>query len=355
MENQGMILPIYFVADESGSMSPWVNELNDGLTSLLEALQHQPFAASKVRLSVIGFAEDAKTYLEVADTRTLQGMPVLRARGARTSFMAAFDQLGYRISVDIPALKALGFLVTRPAVFFLTDGGPYLDEDWRGAYRYLMSKVAAPNILAFGIGEADPANITYVATKPNSYAFIAASGADTGWALAEFINSLTQSIVSSGQALSEGAAELRLANPDGFAPAAKQVSAAEPGRICASFSDGDAGGPVHAEVSFLWKGNRQASFEMTIPYRFEGTVGWPDGLNVELRYGQHHFLINGAAPTADDPASDAGMRDLYQWYRLAHEIVCLISNEAENGSSDGEVHGKPQPRASSIIPYQPTY
>ena len=32
------VLPIYFVADESGSMYPHVGELNQGLVSLLDAM-----------------------------------------------------------------------------------------------------------------------------------------------------------------------------------------------------------------------------------------------------------------------------------------------------------------------------
>jgi uncharacterized protein YegL len=62
MEPRGTVLPIYIVADESMSMAPCISELNDGLTSRLAALQGEPFAASKVRLSVIGFAEDAVAY-----------------------------------------------------------------------------------------------------------------------------------------------------------------------------------------------------------------------------------------------------------------------------------------------------
>jgi uncharacterized protein YegL len=63
MEPRGTVLPIYFFADESMSMAPCISQLNNGLTSLLAALQQEPFAASKVRLSVIGFAEDAIAYL----------------------------------------------------------------------------------------------------------------------------------------------------------------------------------------------------------------------------------------------------------------------------------------------------
>ena len=45
MEPRGTVLPIYLVADESMSMSPCIGELNEGLTSLLSALQREPVAA----------------------------------------------------------------------------------------------------------------------------------------------------------------------------------------------------------------------------------------------------------------------------------------------------------------------
>jgi uncharacterized protein YegL len=195
-------------------MGPNVDELNAGLASLQDALQRESFAAAKVRLSVIGFSETAFTYLEPADLRLLDMMPQLTAQGL-TSYASAFAQLAYRISVDIPSLKAQGYIVHRPAVFFLTDGLPNRNEDWRSARSKLLAQPAAPNILAFGIGDADAGTVCEVATKPN-FAFVAARGVDTGAAISEFITSLTQSVISSGHALAGGSAELQFEKPEGF-------------------------------------------------------------------------------------------------------------------------------------------
>lgn len=214
MEPQGTILPVYFVADESGSMTPHITELNDGLMSLQDSLQRESFAAAKVRFSVIGFSDVAHTYLEPTDLRELPTMPTLQPRGM-TSYAAAFDQLTYRLSVDVPALKAQGFAVNRPTVFFLTDGQPNHGDDWQTARSNLLAQHARPNILAFGIGEADGATIKEVATS-EQYAFIAARGLDTGKAISEFITSLTQSVIASGQALASGSAELQMEKPEGF-------------------------------------------------------------------------------------------------------------------------------------------
>lgn len=214
MEPRGSILLVYFVADESGSMGRHIGELNEGLASLHDALQRESFAAAKVRFSVIGFSDTAFTYLEPSDLRLLVGMPTLSAQGL-TSYAAAFDQLGYRIGVDVPSLKAQGYTVHRPAVFFLTDGLPNGNEDWRAARSNLLARPAAPNILGFGIGDADAATVRELATNP-SYAFVAARGVDTGAAISEFVTSLTQSVISSGQAMAAGSAELQFEKPEGF-------------------------------------------------------------------------------------------------------------------------------------------
>lgn len=214
MEPRGTVLPVYFVADESGSMTPNISELNDGLTSLQDALQKESFAASKIRFSVIGFSDSAFTHLELADLRTLEVMPTLQAAGM-TSYAAAFDQLTYRLSIDVPTLKGDGFMVNRPAVFFLTDGQPNAGEDWRASRSNLLAQSFRPNILAFGIGDADAATIKELATK-DEFAMVAARGHDTGAAIATFMASLTHSMVNSGQALASAQSELVIERPEGF-------------------------------------------------------------------------------------------------------------------------------------------
>jgi uncharacterized protein YegL len=214
MEPRGAILPIYFVADESGSMGPHIGELNHGLLSLQAALQRESMSASKVRFSVIGFSAEAFTYLEPADLRTAPQLPELTAQGS-TSYCAAFAAIGDRISVDMPRLKGHGFSVYRPTVFFLTDGVPTDREDWRAVRARLLDRPDAPNILSFGIGNADPAIVKEIATRQD-FAFVAERGTDTGVAVSEFVTSLTQSVISSGNAVASGSAELQFDKPEGY-------------------------------------------------------------------------------------------------------------------------------------------
>lgn len=214
MEPRGTILPVYFVADQSASMAQHMGELNHGLLSLQDALQRDPHAASKVRFSVIGFSDDAFTFLEPADLRSAPQLPELTAMGG-TSYCAAFDHLSYRISVDLPLLKNLGFQVHRPVVFFLTDGAPTDRHDWRAVRTRLLSQPAWPNILAFGIGDADPAVVAEIATKTD-FALVADRRMDTGAAVTEFLTNLTQSVISSGNAVGSGADTLQFDKPEGF-------------------------------------------------------------------------------------------------------------------------------------------
>lgn len=215
-EPAGNVLPVYFVADESGSMASNVDELNTGLVSLLDALQEEAMAAAKVRFCVMGFSDSAVCYLEPSDLRDLESMPVLSARGT-TSYAAAFRALKDRIPTDIANLKAQEYRVNRPAVFLLTDGAPNSGDGWQTAYDDLTSATFGPrpNVLAFGIGAANTEVIKQVATR-DEYAFITASGVDTGRAVAEFIKALTQSVINSGRALAQGQAELPVEKPDGF-------------------------------------------------------------------------------------------------------------------------------------------
>jgi uncharacterized protein YegL len=214
-EPRANVLPIYFVADESASMSANVEQLNRGLADLLDRLHTESMTAAKIRFCILGFSDDTLCHLPLSDLRQVERMPSFEARGT-TSYRSVFEALRRQIPEDVAGLKRQGYLVNRPAVFFLSDGYPN-PEDWRGALSALKDPGLRerPNVLAFGIGQADPRTIVEVASKPE-YAFQAEAGVDTGVAIARFCEALTQSVVSSGQALASGKAELQGERPEGF-------------------------------------------------------------------------------------------------------------------------------------------
>ncbi|MGW0792136.1 vWA domain-containing protein [Streptomyces sp. NPDC002911] len=223
-ENQGQLLPVYVLADESGSMNPYVGDLNAGLASLHRSLLGEPMAAAKVRFSVLGFSNTVTERLILADLRAESELPRLTANGG-TSYEAAFGALLRRIPQDVATLKGQGYRVHRPAVFFLSDGQPNFGEAWQDRHRELTDRSvtnAAPNIIACGIGQAEAETMISVATQQD-FAFISVPGAQLGASIAQFFTALTKSVVESGNAMASGRPELVVERPEGFRLAIDEV------------------------------------------------------------------------------------------------------------------------------------
>jgi uncharacterized protein YegL len=215
-DTRGHLLPVYVLADESASMTDYARELNDGLVSLLEALRSEPMIAAKVRLSILGFSDSVEVRMDLADLRNEEGLPGLRIRST-TNYKAVFEDLLARIPRDIGTLKTSGYLVHRPAVFFLSDGQPG-NSSWLKPYRRLTDKTAtaaAPNIIACGVGTVMAQTILDVATQ-QEFAFVSIPGVDIGAAIAKFFVALTSSIVQSGRSLTSAHPELVVDRPEGF-------------------------------------------------------------------------------------------------------------------------------------------
>lgn len=217
----GKILPIYFVADESASMEENIDKLNDGLKSLLDQIFGEPITKGKARFSIIGFGTSATLRLPMVDLQEQTSMPKLEASGS-TSYVDAFNMLYECISEDIPKLQSEGYEVNRPAVFFLTDGLPYPEnQPWREAYRALTDPAftSRPNILAFGVGEAKKDIIREIATD-DKFAYFSESDTSIGQALSRFVTALTKSVIKSAQ---KGTGELILEEPTGFLKIAQEI------------------------------------------------------------------------------------------------------------------------------------
>ena len=165
-DDQQKLLPFYLVCDVSWSMveSGALDACNGILPSLAGALEKDPIICDKVRFGVIDFSDDAQVLLPLCDLLEQTTLPTLEGRGG-TSFRAAFDLVRAQIERDVNQLKADGFMVHRPAVFFLSDGIPTdPDPEWRASFRALTDwdKTTQqgfrmyPNIIPFGLAGADP-------------------------------------------------------------------------------------------------------------------------------------------------------------------------------------------------------
>jgi uncharacterized protein YegL len=201
-------------------MNEYAGELNAGLESLFEALRAEPMIAAKIRLSVLGFSDDVIVRMAMADLRSEKRPPRLQIRTG-TDYQAAFQELLTRIPQDVSVLKGKGYQVHRPVVFFLSDGQPN-NSRWREQHNRLTDRsitVAAPNVIACGVGAVRAETILQVATQ-TEFAFVSVPGADIGAAIAGFFMALTASVVQSGRSLNSPNPQFIVRTPETFVFAA---------------------------------------------------------------------------------------------------------------------------------------
>ncbi len=215
----GQVLPMYFVGDESHSMAGApIAALNQGLVDLRDEVAKHPLIGKKVRFGIITFADTAETRLELSELSEDLVLPTLSTRGRGTSYASAFETLRHTIPGDVALLKVSGYQVHRPSVFFLSDGQPTEKEErWRTRLEELKeaSFKERPNILAFGVGDADAHVIQELASSPR-YAFMMTEGVSTAGAISEFAASMLNSMVSSAERLDRGETTIEFEKPEGF-------------------------------------------------------------------------------------------------------------------------------------------
>jgi uncharacterized protein YegL len=215
----GQVLPMYFVGDESHSMAGApIAAVNQGLIDLRDEVAKHPLIGKKVRFAIITFADTAETRLQLSELSEDLVLPSLAPRGRGTSYASALEALRQTIPADVALLKATGYQVHRPSVFFLSDGQPTDKADrWRARLDELKDPGfrERPNVLAFGVGDADPAVIRELASSPR-YGFMMTEGASTAGAIAEFAASMLNSMVASAERLDRGEQSIEFEKPDGF-------------------------------------------------------------------------------------------------------------------------------------------
>jgi uncharacterized protein YegL len=195
------LLPFYIVCDESHSMdfNGGIDAINSGLPDLHAAIASDPLVNDKARICLISFSDTAEVLVPLLPAADIEELPGMMKKNA-TSYGAAFRLLKTQIAIDIDKMKADGYKVLRPAVFFISDGEPTDSGYWEDDHADLVNKTTnpqAPNIIAFGVDKADRYVMKKVATVA---AFMAMENVNPGAALKEIMRSLTASIVASASA-----------------------------------------------------------------------------------------------------------------------------------------------------------
>ena len=218
-DDQLKLLPCYLVCDVSASMESnnAIDAANQILPELVEALEKDPIICDKVRFGVIDFSDDASLVLPLCDLLEQQSLPQLTTRGG-TSYRSAFEFLRKQIEQDVNILKADGYQVHRPAVFFLSDGSPTdPDGSWQSSFADLTNYDKAsdtgfrmyPNFIPFGVADADP-HIMKELIHPKApkeramKMFLADENQNAANAVAQMAKLLVQSVLKSGSGVAGG-------------------------------------------------------------------------------------------------------------------------------------------------------
>jgi uncharacterized protein YegL len=220
----GKLLPFYLVVDVSYSMNgSKLDAANQMMPAVLDALAQAPILSDKVRFAVIDFSNDAQVRLPLSDLlEDGTTLPVLGLRGG-TSYAAAFRLLRTEIEQNVRQLKADGYAVHRPAVFFLSDGEPTESEaEWQAAFRELTDYDPKtkqgfpmyPNVVPCGVGAANPHTLRSLVhpadgSKPMQM-YLMDHGEDAAKAIGMIAEVLISSVLASGESLVKGSSGLIL-------------------------------------------------------------------------------------------------------------------------------------------------
>ena len=116
-------LPVFFLIDESGSMlGEPIEAVRIGVQTMLSSLRQDPYALETAYISIITFAENARTVVPLTELVSIQA-PEFKASG-QTAMGAALKELAQAIDRDVRKSSPDQKGDWKPLVFLLTDGSP---------------------------------------------------------------------------------------------------------------------------------------------------------------------------------------------------------------------------------------
>ncbi len=203
-------VPIYVLLDASASMVWILPDLRAALQEFVTDMRRSPFASDLGHLAVVTFSDDARVALPLTEVSEIEGIPDLDARGG-TAFTPVFNLTAGLITEDVVRLRKTG-RVYRPSVIVLSDGVPIDPESsWRRALHGLKSTRA--NVIAFGMGDADPRILGEIASRPDLALLAVPSSMSPASSFLELLLGMTQTL---GSSLLQGSRQSALELPDGL-------------------------------------------------------------------------------------------------------------------------------------------
>lgn len=205
-DNKHVVFLFYLLVDVSYSMANDIAELNRKILEFRDKFRAEPILEDVTRLSIISFSDDAKVEVPLGNFAEAHIPDNLLSPRGGTSFAAAFRSLLDAIKSDARNLKEIdknlakteSFNYYRPCVFFLTDGYPNPNDDWRNAFTELKESKNYPLFIPFGFRDASVQTLQQlVHPKAVSKLYLARAGANVGQILEEMLEAMLNSILVS--------------------------------------------------------------------------------------------------------------------------------------------------------------
>lgn len=159
------VVPCYLVCDLSLSMTDHIDHLNAGLREFRGAAHADSSIGDRIRCCVVGFADTPRVLQPLHPVEMLAELPEPESC-VGTNYGPVFIHLRAAIDRDVRRLKTHRLRVGRPIVLFVSDGQPTDPVTWPTAFAALVDPNWAdkPNVIAFGIGDADQETLGRIGT-----------------------------------------------------------------------------------------------------------------------------------------------------------------------------------------------
>lgn len=143
-------LPIYFLIDISESMvGEPIQQVEEGLSTIIQALKTDPVAIETVHVSIIVFAGQAKTLIPLQEI--INFYPPKFPIGSGTSLSKGLGHLMYELRRNIVKTTAEKKGDWKPIVFLFTDGVP-TDETRSAIQEWKQNWQRSSNMVAVSFG-----------------------------------------------------------------------------------------------------------------------------------------------------------------------------------------------------------